>query len=462
MNMERAFATWTHWCLTPDKPGYRSLADALEKGVIDGQLLNGDRLPSHRQLARELKLSVGTVSKAYQEAEERGIISSHVGRGTFVNYRPGARTDTAGRDQAVDLRCNLSAEENETKYLSDAFAEMMRERDPTRFLLYPAHNGFLTHREILSESLSDRRFIVDPERLFLCNGAQHAIDIALRLVANSGDSILVAAVTYSGIKAIAEASHFNLVPVEMDQEGINPESLIDACRGSRARVLYCMPTLQSPTARTMSLARRRRIAEVAEEFNLAIIEDDVYGFFFAEKPLPITSLIPDRSFYVTSYSKCVAPGLRLGTLTVPKKYLRQAELLMHASSWFVAPILSGGVVRLIENGKLEELLRGRRRQALERYRLFLEVFPKVPRIRVPASHVWLPLPEEWGADQFAAAAQSCGILVTPPMASAVVNGNPGGIRLCLGAPKQRLELLKILQILSDILRHQPQSVFSVA
>ncbi|PII38961.1 hypothetical protein T190_12185 [Sinorhizobium meliloti CCBAU 01290] len=149
----------------------------------------------------------------------------------------------------------------------------------------------------------------------------------------------------------------------MDGEGADPDSLEAACRSSGAKVFYCMPTLQSPTARTMSLPRRRRIAELADKLDLTVIEDDVYGFFVPEGPVSLTELIPDRSFYVTSYSKCVAPGFRLGTLTLPSAYTQQAELLLHASSWFVAPMLSEMAVRLIENGKLDDLVRERRNQA---------------------------------------------------------------------------------------------------
>ncbi|TIW16997.1 MAG: PLP-dependent aminotransferase family protein, partial [Mesorhizobium sp.] len=366
MSLDGTFAGWRPRQLASAGPRYLALVNALEQDIADGRLSDGDRLPPHRDLARELSLSVGTVSKAYQAAEQRGIVSGHVGQGTFVRRRFAARAVATGHEP-VNLALNVPAEGNETQILSALFGEVVRERDLAPLLRYHPHGGIWKHREIVAASLSDKSFAVEPARLFLCNGAQHAIDIALRLVAKPGDSILVDAFTYSGFKAIAAAHHFTLVPVEMDGEGIDPEALKQACR-SGARVIYCMPTLQSPTARTMSLARRRRIAELAEELDLIVIEDDVYGFFFTERPVPIASLAPDRTFYVTSYSKCIAPGFRLGTLTVPTAQIAQAELLLHASAWFVAPMLGEAVVRLIENGKLEEVLRERRRQALERYR----------------------------------------------------------------------------------------------
>ncbi|MGL9623970.1 PLP-dependent aminotransferase family protein, partial [Bradyrhizobium sp. U531] len=436
MSLGGTFSGWRPRQLAAEGPRYLALVNALEQDIADGRLSDGDRLPPHRDLARELSLSVGTVSKAYQEAETRGIVSGHVGQGTFVRRRsaPSHAEAPAARQEPVNLALNVPAHGSETRILSALFGEVVRERDLAPLLGYHPHGGLPRHREIIAASLSDNTFSVEPAQLFLCNGAQHAIDIALRLVAKPGDSVLVDAFTYSGFKAIAAASHLNLVSVEMDEEGMDPEALRKASRASSARVLYCMPTLQSPTARTMSLARRRRIAELAEELDLAIIEDDVYGFFFSERPVPIASLVPTRSFYITSYSKCLAPAFRLGTLTVPPAYIAQTELLLHASAWFVAPMLGEAVVRLIESSKLEELLHERRVQAHERYRVFLNVFPNAAKLQFPAFYGWLPLPQEWSADRFTAAARGRGILVTPRIASAVGERDPGAIRICLGAP----------------------------
>ncbi|MFB6465059.1 PLP-dependent aminotransferase family protein [Bradyrhizobium tunisiense] len=460
MSLDGTFSGWRPRKLASEGPRYLALVSALEQDIADGRLSDGDRLPPHRDLARELNLSVGTVSKAYQEAEQRGIVSGHVGQGTFVRRRS-AEPATA-RHEPVNLALNVPAQGSETQILSALFGEVVRERDLAPLLGYHPHGGIRRHREIIAASLSDNIFTVEPARLLLCNGAQHAIDIALRLVAKPGDSVLVDAFTYSGFKAIAAASHLNLVPVEMDEEGMDSAALKKACRTSGARVLYCMPTLQSPTARTMGLARRQSIAELAEELDLTVIEDDVYGFFFTERPVPIASLAPARTFYVTSYSKCLAPAFRLGTLTVPTAYIAQTELLLHASAWFVAPMLSEAAVRLIEGGKLEELLRERRLQAFERYQVFLNVFPKAERLQVPAFYGWLPLPQEWSADQFAATARARGILVTPRIASAVGESDPGAIRVCLGAPKDLKVLSNVLQTLCDILRRHPVNVVSVA
>ncbi|WP_201836504.1 PLP-dependent aminotransferase family protein [Microvirga zambiensis] len=456
------FSSWLPGQLSPEGPRYLALVNALEHDVNEGRLPDGSRLPAHRELAQQLGLSVGTVAKAYQEAEQRGIISGRVGHGTFVRRRGPGRDEASARREAVNMALNVPAHGRETEILSGLLAEVSEVRELAPLLDYHPHGGIRQHREVIAASVSGGSFTVDPTRLFLCNGAQHAIDIALRLVARPGDAVLVDSLTYSGFKAIAAANHLSLVPVAMDGEGADPDALETACRTSGAKVFYCMPTLQSPTARTMSLARRRRIAELADELDLTIIEDDVYGFFLPERPVSLTELAPERSFYVTSYSKCVAPGFRLGTLTVPAGFTDKTELLLHASSWFVAPVLSEMAVRLIESGRLDELVRERRQQAIERYRVFSGIFPAAERLKFPPFYGWLPLPPDWTAVGFASATRRHNILVTPPIASTVDDTDPGAIRICLGGAKDLTELSSALYTLNEIIARPPMNVFSVA
>jgi DNA-binding transcriptional MocR family regulator len=463
MGSEKAkFSGWLPRQLTPDGPRYLALVKAIEDDVNESRLSDGSRLPPHRELALQLGLSIGTVSKAYQEAEQRGIVSSHVGQGTFVRRQTPEKTRRLAGRQPLNMALNVPAHGNETEILSGFLGEVARVRDLSPLLDYHPHAGIRHHREVVATSISDRSFAVDPGRLFLCNGAQHALDIAVRLVTRPGDAILADALTYSGFKAIAAANSLTIVPVAMDAEGTDPDALEAACQASGAKVFYCMPTLQSPTARTMSPARRKRIAEVAEKFDLMVIEDDVYSFFFPERPRPITTLIPDRSFYATSYSKCIAPGFRLGTLTVPPAFTGRVELLVHASSWFVAPVLSELLVRLIESGKLDELVRERRRQAIERYRAFSELFPAAEKLTFPAFYGWLPLPSGWSAGDYVSAVRGLGILVTPPIASTVDDTDPGAVRICLGAPDDLSQLSEALAALRDVLARPPVNVLSVA
>ncbi|PII38962.1 hypothetical protein T190_12190 [Sinorhizobium meliloti CCBAU 01290] len=110
------------------------------------------------------------------------------------------------------MALNVPAHGQETEVLSGLFSEVSRSRDLAPLLDYHPHGGIWEHREIIAASVSSGSFTIDPARLLLCNGAQHALDIAIRLVARPGDSILVDSLTYSGFKAIAAANHLTLIP----------------------------------------------------------------------------------------------------------------------------------------------------------------------------------------------------------------------------------------------------------
>lgn len=453
--------SWSPRHLSSEGPRYLAVVDALERDIQEGRLLDGHRLPPHRELALHLGLSIGTVSKAYQQAELRGIASGHVGQGTFVRRAP-ARVDTMGESESINLALNVPPIGSEASVLSAALSEIARQRYLAPLLDYHPHGGITKHREVIASFISREGLSVKAERVFLCNGAQHAIDIALRLVNARCSDIMVESLTYSGFKALAAGNTQQLLPIAMDDEGVIPEVLEATAKRTKARVLYTMPTLQSPTARTMSVSRRQAIAEIAERLELWIIEDDVYGFFHVSRPPALAQLAPDRCIYLTSYSKCVAPGFRLGALVVPYNFIQQVDLLLHGSTWFVTPLLTEVASRMIQTGKLDELISERRRQAIDRYNVFTSVFPHTEKLKYPPFFGWLPLPPQWNAASFANAAQRIGIQVTPPVASLVDVTDPHAVRICLGAPKELGQLASALRLLKQVVEKKPSDVLSVA
>ena len=126
--------------------------------------------------------------------------------------------------------------------------------------------------------------------------------------------------------------------VAMDEEGLVPEALDQAVVETGARLLYCTPTLQNPTTATMSEARKQAIACVAIRHDLTIIEDDIYGILLEEPaPLPLATFAPEHTIYVTSLSKAVAPGLRIGYTAPPQHIVERVGAAVRASCWMAAP-----------------------------------------------------------------------------------------------------------------------------
>lgn len=448
-------ADWIPSSLRRTGPRYLAILEALQRDIEHGVLPVGSRLLPHRELADKLGFSVGTVSKAYAEAERRGLIVGMVGRGTFVRHGNGSTTARAAESADIPLDLNIPPPGPETELLAEAFASLAQSTSFRSLFNYLPHQGMRRHRELAFEWMGPR-YAPPIDQIVICHGAQHAMFLAFSLVARPGDTVLAECLTYTGMKALAAHQGIKLVGVDIDREGLLPAALEEACRRTGAKTLYTMPTLHSPTGTTMSRERRAAIAEIAERHDLLVIEDNVYNFLAPSAPPPLAALLPDRCFYVTSLSKCVAPGLRVGFVVPPARYFDRLVLAVRATAWMATPAAVEVGCRMIENGTLGQLVDQRRAEARSRRKLAAEILGRhvAPLSDTdPASfHLWLPLPREWPAAQIVAAARRRGVNLTPPEAVAVDDMSPNGVRLCIGGPETLEDLRRGLEVLLELLR----------
>ncbi len=219
----------------------------------------------------------------------------------------------------------------------------------TQILGYIPAKGHLRHRQAMAAWLARGGLVVDPENLVLTAGAQHAVSVAMSALLKPGDTLLMEELTYSGARALAHQQHLKIRGVAMDAEGLRPDALEAACRSTRARALYCMPRLQNPTSAVMPDRRRRQIAAIAEKHRLTVIEDDVYGFVSPEKT-PLAALIPNRTVYLTSLSKSLFPGMRLGCVAAPPELIDGIAGAVWSSMIMASPIGADLLSGWIEDG----------------------------------------------------------------------------------------------------------------
>jgi DNA-binding transcriptional MocR family regulator len=237
----------------------------------------------------------------------------------------------------------------------------------------------------------------------------------------------------------------------MDAEGLKPEALEGACRTTRSTVLYCMPRLQNPTSAVMSEKRRRQIAAVAEKYRLTVIEDDTYGFLSPER-WPLARLIPHRTVFVTSLSKSLFPGMRLGCAVAPPSILDRIVAAVWATmittSSIGADLLSGwiedGTAARIADWKRHE---GAARQAIAKRILNGQRFQTHPS----SPHLWLTLPARWSSEGFVAEARARGVVLNASSEFAIGAEQPGAVRLCLGTPRTRGSLEQALTRVGECL-----------
>jgi DNA-binding transcriptional MocR family regulator len=459
----------TMW--TPDLrrrrgPRYAAIAEALAEDAGGGRLLPGTRLPTHRELAEELGVTVGTVTRAYAEAARRGLVSGEVGRGTFVRaaVRPALASlaRPPGDRPLIDLSANLppaGTDGGEAATLSRTLSALARGRDLARLLAYPPEGGALSHRAAGAEWARRAGLAVGPEDVLVSSGGQHGMTAVFAALFAPGDVVLTEALTYPGMKTLAGLLALRLQGVAMDEDGLRPDAFAAACRARRPKALYCVPTLQNPTTSVMPAERRAEIAAIAREHGVLVVEDDVHGRLLARPRPPIASLARDVAVYVTGTSKVLAPGLRVGFIVAPPALRPAIAAAIRGTTWMAAPLMAEIVARWIKDGTAERILARKRKEASARHRLAMQAFDGFAVQAHPdAYHLWLAVPKPWRAETYADAARRAGVALTPAAAFAVGrSAPPEAVRLSLGAALDRDTLVRALGILSGLLRSAPES-----
>jgi DNA-binding transcriptional MocR family regulator len=437
-------------------PLYLALASSIAQDVQSGRLKSGDRLPPHRELADLLGVTVTTVTRGYTEAERRGLVRGEVGRGTYVCPPPFPAL-TSGDQTHIDLATNALLPHQHARELIDTLVQLVIRSTPEYLFNYQPHGGRADHREIAAHWLRQCHVPARASETILTSGAQHAMAVALAAVTAPGDAVLCEEVTYTGMRSLANHLHVRAYPVAMDDEGLLPDALEDAAHESGGRVVYCVPSGQNPTARVMSRKRRQEIVRVAERLDLVVVEDDAYGFLF-EGQVPLCAAIPDRVFYLTSMSKSLVPGLRVGLLRTPQGWTERVIGAVFATTVMLTPLDAAAVCTAMQDGTAARVMAWKRQEVRARQQLVRQALGSVVTGSSESQHAWLQLPAEWSADDFAREARQRGVILTPGREFAVARHHvPNAVRIALGAPSDRETLKKAATTLAAILADAPQA-----
>ncbi|HEY2659281.1 MAG TPA: PLP-dependent aminotransferase family protein [Caulobacteraceae bacterium] len=419
-------------------PVYERLTAALAADIAAGVLKAGDRLPPHRDLAFRLGVGVGTVTRAYAEAERQGLLAGHVGRGSFV---AASRADSARpADGPIDFARSLPPLAPARQHLAAAMTRLARQPELADRLGYAPPGGFepdLVAGAVWLRRIHDWQDLEDGQ-LICCSGAQQAVAVALGVAARPGDTVIAEAATFAGLKSLAGHMDYRLVPAAMDNQGLTPEGLECAAAESGAKVAYVLPS-QNPTGRVMGEARRRQIVQIARRQDLILVEDDLYGAYAGGLGVasltPLAALAPERCLFVSALSKSVAPGLRVGWLVLPRSgdWRDRALGVLHAIA-LGGPTFGGLIANgWIEDGTADAILIANRRELKTRTARALEILgAAAERPAMPGSpHIWLPM-DELEAERVAGRALRNGVELTPPDGPVLDRGAMAGLRLCLG------------------------------
>lgn len=444
------------------RPVYRSLADAVIAAIDAGALKYGERMPTHRDLAYDLDISVQTVSRAYEELARAGVIEGEVGRGTFVRKVGGdTRTPYIQGDQkgsVIDLSIlkpvhgkHLDVE------MSRALAALGNDLPARAVSSFRPSEALGHHRREAMRWLRGCGLTIDPDQLLLTNGNTSAMTIALMTAANPGDLIVTEALGHHTLNTLTNYLGRRLHGVAIDDEGIIPEDLDRACERMPVKAAYLMPMGLAPIPSVMSATRRAEIVAVARQHDIMIIENDAWGPLQPNRPPPIAMLAPERTFYFTSLTKCIMAGLRLGFLVTPATHAAAASNRHLVTNWMATPIMAELAMRWIADGTAERLLKWQRRALAERNALAARILDADTFVASPnGMHIWLPLPPTWPEEAFVAHARLQGVAVAPGSAFAFTDPPiQSGVRVCLGSESNAM-LERGLGILRRLIRSRPE------
>lgn len=449
-------------------PKYLRIADALTEDIYAGRLQVGERLPTHRDLAWDLGVTVGTVSRAYAEAERRGLITGEVGRGSYV--RAGARSTATlampdmGTGQAIEMAINRPPAHIVEPLFAKALRRQADSAELADLINYQPHTGRWSHRVAGAAYLVRRGLSVPPDNVLVVNGVEHGIAAALMALADPGETVLVEEYTWSGTRALSSLLRLQLKPVAMDEQGLLPDALEAAVRASGARLVYLNPTLQNPTSTVLSDERRRAVGEIARRYGLMIIEDDIYAMLDPTAPPPVASYAPDRTIYLTGSSKTMAPTLRVGFAAMPSDWIGRFSAASRATNWMAPPVMAQIVADWIEDGTAETIATMVRDEVQTRHATAHRVLSGHRyNLARGAFHAWLHLPEPWRARDVVAMGQKHGLSLAATDLFVPGRGEtPHALRVALTATHTAEELEQGLRQLTSIIRGEPEPYLAVA
>jgi DNA-binding transcriptional MocR family regulator len=395
--------------------------------------------------------------QAYKEAARRHLVSGEVGRGTYV--LPGSKgaslfliKNRPPLKERIDLSTNLPAIDQDNQDLASTLMMLTVSTEWCGVQSYLTPDAIQSGKIRLAEWLKLRKASYLPENIKLCAGAQQGLLAVLLSLCQTGESILVEELTAPGIKAASRQLHLPLHGIISDKQGIIPGEFDRMIRTTGARVVILTPSLQNPTGAVMGHRRRSEIADIINKYQLIMIEDDVYGGLVNQPPLSV--LLPDRAILISSFSKTVAAGLRLGYIAASVPLLSKIDPDAQLTHWAVSSLNLMIANQWIENGTAEKRLNWQREEVAQRWHLARKFVGQYMLNVICASpHVWLTAPFE--KPKLADLCSQAGINVVPADVFAVRLAPLNAIRISLTAAKNQVELTIALETIANLLAVVP-------
>lgn len=447
---------WNLKVIDISKSLYLAIADAMERDIKEGVLLPGDKMPTHRELAKIVGVTVTTATRAYKEAERRGLVTAVVGNGTFVTSDLGFNSSLVNTESSdarlIEMGMVFPLYSVETG-LKTVMERVALKDDLQNLMQYIPPQGLPRHRRIGASWIKRFGVRAKAENIIVTAGAQHALTCLFTSVFEPGDRIAVDYITYPGVKSIARRCGIRLEGVMMDSEGMLPGELEVLCNRHAIKGVYTVGCMQNPTNISMSPQRKRDIAQVIKKHGLILVEDDLYSFLSDERGSALTPLIPENSIYIAGLSKAFYAGLRVGFVAAPSRLRNKIAQAVVDTMWMASPLAAEIACESITGGTAEKIIKQRKKELDKRAALLgLKLQGYKYHYAAHSMFAWVQLPETWSSNAFEKSARESGINVVA--ADKFTVGSmplPNYVRLSLSGAKDIKEFGKGLDIFLQVL-----------
>jgi GntR family transcriptional regulator/MocR family aminotransferase len=446
-------------------PLYQQIEAHLRASILSGSLAPDTRLPAARQLAGDLGVNRITVDAAYAELQADGLILSRIGSGTFV-AQPDLPPTLPQRDPNLPWpfwQQDVVARSGIVRTTPDEMLQAARAPHPISFaggigdshlfpvqdlrkviqgvmrrdgiaaLEYGERSGYAPLRSTIAHVLASQGLSVLPENVLITAGSQQALALVTQLVLKPGDVVLLESPTYSGALDLFRAFGLRIVGAPMDEHGLQVEALERTLQQHHPKLIYTIPNFQNPTGACLSNQRRRQLVALAARYNIPIVEDDFVGDLRYEgRAQPaLKSLDPGGSvIYVSTFSKMLMPGLRVGFLVAQGPIYDSLVNYKRANDLATCNLMQRTLEAYVTVGRYQAYLRRSCQIYRKRRDAMLQVIDHyLPGARADPPQgglfIWLRLPDGLSSEKLLPLACEGGVAFEPG-SSFFPDGSEGG------------------------------------
>ena len=443
-------------------PKYQRVVAAIEQAIQSGELPANSKLPPQRRLADTIGVTIGTITRAYALAEQRGYVEARIGDGTYVKAQVLLQSQSE-QDGKVNFATCQPPLTNQTTALSDVLSAIAKDPHTLNQIMgYQAdplpHQQQAFHRWLLARGIEQQA-----KQVIFCHGAQQGLFCVLNGLLDKTDLLMYEENCYPGIRVAANQLGLKSMSMPLTDSGLDLEALTILVEQHQPKLLYLTLNNQNPTCIQYSMAQRQTLLSMAIEHDFYILEDDVNYCLPEEWHLPLwqqaqehSAQAQSRVIYLASLSKIFSGGLRQGFILLPEPLLAPVKLALHGQCWMVSPLNMEIAARLINtpglNGDRAQLIRDRQALAIAMCdRLGLQH-------RWRGLNGWLKLTPPLKAHHVVTALAAKGIMVRN---GDDFDNHDNHIRISIGAAQNMAHFIKSLYEVETTIQTLSQSAYSV-